>query len=109
MLANVDYKELIEEPYATKISENEHENKQLHKTVANTVIGLLEKSINKKSRSKIFTDLATAKHYQTKYGGDITEIAQEEEIKKHMKSPLDFNTPAGNSVNFKRQIGRAHV
>ena len=63
----------------------------LQKTTANTVIGLLEKSINKSSKSKIFTDLATAKHYQAKYGGEITEIKQYEEMKTISKNPLDYN------------------
>ena len=57
----------------------------------NTVIGLLEKSINKSSKSKIFTDLATARHYQAKYGGEITEIKQYEEMKRISKNPLDYN------------------
>ena len=43
MVANVNYKEVIDELYSTKISDDENENKQLQKTVANTIIGLLEK------------------------------------------------------------------
>jgi hypothetical protein len=40
--------------------------------------------------SKIFTDRATAKHYQIQFGGEITEIKQYEEIKKYIQSPLDY-------------------
>jgi len=43
MIANVNYKEVIDELYSTKISDDENENKQLQKTVANTIIGFLEK------------------------------------------------------------------
>jgi len=43
MIANVNYKEVIDELYNTKISDDENENKQLQKTTANTVLGLLEK------------------------------------------------------------------
>lgn len=100
MIANVNYKEVIDELYSTKISDDENENKQLQKTVANTIIGLLEKSINRATKSKIFTDLATAKHYQIQFGGEITEIKQYEEIKKYIQSPLDYNTNSGESVHF---------
>ena len=31
---------------------------------------------NNNTKSKIFTDLSTARYYHTKYGGDITEIKQ---------------------------------
>ena len=44
MLENANYKELIDDLYETQISEDPNENKQLQKTVANTVIGLLEKN-----------------------------------------------------------------
>ena len=104
MVANVNYQELIEELYKTKISDDENENKHLQKTTANTVLGLLEKSINRASKSKIFTDLATAKHYQTKYGGEITEIKQFEEIKKYIQSPLDNNTNAGESIHVEPEF-----
>ena len=43
MLEYVNYKELIDELYESQISEDPNENKQLQKTTANTVIGLLEK------------------------------------------------------------------
>ena len=59
------------------------------KTIANTVIGLLGKSINKNTKSKIFTDLATAKHYQAKYGGDITEMKQYQDTTTQTINPLD--------------------
>ena len=62
MLENVNYKELIDELYETQISEDPNENKQLQKTTANTVIGLLEKTVNKNTKSKVFTDLSTARY-----------------------------------------------
>ena len=59
------------------------------KTIANTVIGLLGKSINKNTKSKIFTDLATATHYQAKYGGDITEMKQYQDTTTQFINPLE--------------------
>ena len=44
-----NFKGLVDE------SDNQHENKQLQKTIANTVIGLLGESINYSTTSKIFT------------------------------------------------------
>ena len=70
-------------------SNNDKENKKLQNTIANTVIGLLSKSINKKTKSKTFTDLETARHYQVKYGDDITEIKQYQEDKIETFNPLD--------------------
>jgi hypothetical protein len=90
MLETANYKELIDDLYETQISGDPNENKQLQKTVANTVIGLLEKTINKNTKSKIFTDLSTARYYQVKYGGDITEIKQFEQFKTQSVSPLDY-------------------
>ena len=54
MLENVNYKELIDELYETQISEDPNENKQLQKTIANTVIGLLEKTVNKNYKIQDF-------------------------------------------------------
>jgi hypothetical protein len=88
------------ETHVKLIAEPLAKNKQLQKTTANTVLGLLEKSINRATKSKIFTDLATAKHYQAKYGGEITEIKQFDEIKQYIQSPLDHNTNSGVSLHF---------
>jgi hypothetical protein len=104
MLENVNYQELIDELYESQISEDPNENKQLQKTTANTVIGLLEKTINKNTKSKVFTDLSTARYYQVKYGGDITDIKQCEQFQSQSESPLDYlvdDVPI--STNFEHQ------
>ena len=82
-------KELVDELYETHISHNQHENKQLQETIANTAIGLLGKSINKSTKSKIFTDLATAEHYQAKYGGDIPGMKQYQDTATQTIHALD--------------------
>ena len=50
---------------------------------------MLSKSVNKSSKSKIFDDLETARHYQMKYGGDVTEITQFQEDRIETFNPLD--------------------
>jgi hypothetical protein len=48
----VEFNSHIKELFETVISNNEKENKKLQKTIANTVIGLLSKSINKNTKVK---------------------------------------------------------
>ena len=50
---------------------------------------MLGKSINQHTKSKIFTDLATAKHYQAKYGGDVTEMKQYQDTTAQTINQLD--------------------
>ena len=62
----VNFKELVDELYETHISDNQHENKQLQKTIANTVIGLLGKSINKKHEIKDIYRFSNSKTLSSK-------------------------------------------
>jgi hypothetical protein len=75
-IKKVDYAQLVKDLFETEISKDPHENKQLQKITANTVYGLLEKSVNKNSKSRNFTDLPTARHYQSEFGGDIVVIKE---------------------------------
>ena len=50
---------------------------------------MLGKSLNKNTKSKIFTDLATAKQYQAKFGGVIAEMKQYQDTTTQTINPLD--------------------
>ena len=43
----------------------------------------MEKSVNKKQFSQIYTTYEDAKYYQTRYGGEITVMRQQREIKTY--------------------------
>ena len=72
----VDYKKLIDTLYATHISDNSDEDKNIKKLIANVSIGLLEKLNNKASMSKIFTDSQEANLYRREIGGSVIPIFQ---------------------------------
>ena len=57
--------------------------------IANVNIGLLEKSKNKKSHSKIFDTLAEAKYYQDIYGGNIVHLLDDIFEEENQTNPLD--------------------
>ena len=50
-----NYAKLVDELWSKKLSENPEEDAILKKTIANTNIGSLEKSVNKKQFSQIYT------------------------------------------------------
>ena len=72
----VDYKKLIDELYATKITDDEDFNKQTQKKLWNISVGMLEKSHNTSQRSSTFTSLKEACYYQSMYGGKVYTISE---------------------------------
>ena len=72
----VDYKKLIDELYATKMTEDEDFNKQTQKKLWNISVGMLEKSHNTSQRSSTFTSLKEACYYQSIYGGKVYTISE---------------------------------
>ena len=73
----VDYKKLIDELYATKITDDEDFNKQTQKKLWNISVGMLEeKSHNTGQRSSTFTSLKEACYYQGIYGGKVYTIGE---------------------------------
>ena len=72
----VDYKKLIDELYATKITDDEDFNKQTQKKLWNISVGMLEKSHNTSQRSSAFTSLKEACYYQSIYGGKVYTISE---------------------------------
>ena len=77
MIKNVDYKTIVDQLYNTEFSKDDDTNKLIKKTIANVNIGLLEKGINKTTRSFIFSDLNECKFVQSEYGGKIIAIEKE--------------------------------
>ena len=77
----VKYKKAVEDLYKTVISDDKFENPKVLKNIANIAFGLLEKSYNKKTVSRIFDNLKEALQHQKKYDGRIyvmNEIEYEE-------------------------------
>ena len=72
----VDYKKLIDELYATKMTDDEDFNKQTQKKLWNISVGMLEKSHNTSQRSSTFTSLKEACYYQSIYGGKVYTISE---------------------------------
>ena len=72
----MDYKRLIDELYATKITDDEDFNKQTQKKLWNISVGMLEKSHNTSQRSSTFTSLKEACYYQSIYGGKVYTISE---------------------------------
>ena len=72
----VDYKKLIDELCATKITDDEDFNKQTQKKLWNISVGMLEKSHNTSQRSSTFTSLKEACYYQSIYGGKVYTISE---------------------------------
>ena len=75
-ICRVDYKKLIDELYATKITDDEDFNKQTQKKLWNISVGMLEKSHNTSQRSSTFTSLKEACYYQSIYGGKVYTISE---------------------------------
>ena len=72
----VDYKKLVDELYATKMTDDEDFNKQTQKKLWNISVGMLEKSHNTSQRSSTFTSLKEACYYQSIYGGKVYTISE---------------------------------
>ena len=67
----VKYKKAIDELYSANISDDKLEDNKIKKTLANIAFGLLERSYNRKSVSRMFDGIKEALHHQKKYGGKI--------------------------------------
>ena len=76
----VNYKSIVDELWETQLGDDEDDDKQIKKKIANINFGMLEKSNNTSQRSDIFNSLKEACYYQRKHGGRI--YALEEEIKE---------------------------
>ena len=71
----MDYRKLIDELCATKITDDEDFNKQTQK-IWNISVGMLEKSHNTSQRSSTFASLKEACYYQSIYGGKVYTISE---------------------------------
>ena len=74
----VNYKSIVNELWDTQLGDDEDDDKQIKKKIANINFGMLEKSNNTSQRSDIFNSLKEACYYQRKHGGRI--YALEEDI-----------------------------
>ena len=77
----VGYKEMVDELWKKKLSDNREEDQLLKKTVVNVSFGVMEKQTNKAQKSKLFDSFEEAKFYAEKFGGTINFINQYEEHK----------------------------
>ena len=70
----VDYAQLVDELYETKIADDAQQDVYIKKLIANVNIGLLEKCSNKKSVGYLFQELSECKFDNAQYGGVIHSI-----------------------------------
>ena len=89
----VKYKKAIDELYSANISDDKLEDNKIKKTLANIAFGLLEKSYNRKSVSRMFDGIKEALYHQKKYGGKIYVMDEVEmEISREWKTlNVDFD------------------
>ena len=59
----VNYKDMVDELWKKKLSENREEDQLLKKTVVNVSFGVMEKQTNKAQKSKLFDSFEEAKFY----------------------------------------------
>ena len=78
----VNYKSIVDELWETQLGDDEDDDKQIKKKIANINFGMLEKSNNTAQRSVIFNSLKEACHYQRKHGGRIYALEEETRIRK---------------------------
>ena len=74
-----DYRSIIDDLYNEKISDDDEEDKQIKKMIANVNFGLMEKTYNKSQQSMVFRNLHEAQYYQGKYGGRLNIIKERDE------------------------------
>ena len=74
----VKCKKAVEDLYKTVISDDKFENLTILKTIANVAFGLLKKSYNRKTVSRIFDHLKEALQHQKKNDGRIYAMNEEE-------------------------------
>ena len=78
----VNYKSIVDELWETQLGDDEEDDKQIKKKIANINFGMLEKSNNTSQRSDIFNSLKEACYYQRKQGGRIYALEEETRIRK---------------------------
>ena len=74
----VKYKNAISELFKSNISPDEEQNNKIRKTIANITFGLMEKSYNRKSVSRMFDNVEHALHHQRTHGGRLYVLDDEE-------------------------------
>ena len=91
----VKYKKAIDDLYRANMSDDREEDNKIKKTLANIAFGLLEKSFNRKTVSRMFDGIKEALHHQKKYGGKIY-VMDEVEMEKYWEwRELDDNWTIG--------------
>ena len=98
----VKYKKAIDELYKANMSDDKFEDIKIKKTLANVAFGLLEKSFNRKTVSRMFDGIKEALHHQKKYGGkiytmnemEIEEYGEWKELKEDWTIETDENGKA---------------
>ena len=82
----VKYKKAIDDLYRANMSDDREEDNKIKKTLANIAFGLLEKSFNRKTVSRMFDGIKEALNHQKKYGGEIYVMDEEMEISREWKT-----------------------
>ena len=72
----VQYDKLIDDLWCVDLSEDTSEDKRLKKQIANITFGLMEKGENRKSQSRVYTNLNEALHQQRVNGGRLYVIKE---------------------------------
>ena len=73
----VNYKSIVDELWETQLGDDEDDDKQIKKKIANINFGMLAKSNNTAQRSDIFNSLKEACHYQKEHGGRIYALHED--------------------------------
>ena len=102
----VNYKSIVDELWETQLGDDEEDDKQIKKKIANINFGMLEKSNNTAQRSVIFNSLKEACHYQRKHGGRIYALEEETCIRKMVD--LDEETDEEEEEEDKTTFGETY-
>ena len=102
----VNYKSIVDELWETQLGDNDDDDKQIKKKIANINFGMLEKSNNTAQRSVIFNSLKEACYYQRKHGGRIYALEEETCIRKMVD--LDEETDEEEEEEDKKTFGETY-
>ena len=102
----VNYKSIVDKLWETQLGDNDDDDKQIKKKIANINFGMLEKSNNTAQRSIIFNSLKEACHYQRKHGGRIYALEEETCIRKMVD--LDKETDEEEEEEDKTTFGETY-
>ena len=105
-LHKVKYKKAIDDLYRAEMSNDREEDNKIKKTLANIAFGMLEKSFNRKTVSKMFDGIKEALHHQKNFGGKIYVLDEVE-----MESYWKWDTSVGNwnTGNEKRTDSKYYI